>query len=654
MHVDDELWDALNEQRRLIDQQRREIDALTRKKWSGVPASRMTLAVAAILCALAVTGVVAATASATGPVAENVVHGCFDAKTHVITVAQSSACPSGAIRLDWNQYTKIGAIAPLSVMPGVRGSVPRISLSGVVSIAHGGTGSSSRDFVDLSSAQMIAGYKTFTQPIAGSITGNAATVTKGLYTTGSYADPSWLTSLAGSKIAGAIAGNAGTVTDGLYSTGSYSDPSWLTSIAGSKVSGNIAGSAGSVTNGLYSTGSYSNPGWLTSLAGSKIVGNIGGNAGTVTDGLYSTGSYVNPAWLNSLAGAKVTGTVASAQNFTSPLGGDVTGTQNETVVGALQGVPIASTTPTADQGLSFDGTQWSPTTNYSPLDLATLHWNPDNAYTYGTSAPGPEGLAFDGVHMWVADSGSNKVDELDSFGNILKSVTVGNQPYDIAYDGMSTLAVTNFGGSTVSFISLTGSPAVSKTINVGGGPEGICFDGRDYWVANEGDGTVSEITTTGAVPRIVPVGNAPEGVACDNSGHVWVTNSSDDTVSEIQSSNGRVINTIPTNDDPVAVAFDGSHVWVADNAGDCVDEIADTASPVVVATIPTGIGPQGLAFDGEHIWVTDNGASSVTEIDVASRKVVRTLTTGAGPFGVAFDGSHIWVTNATDGDISKL
>jgi len=47
-----------------------------------------------------------------------------------------------------------------------------------------------------------------------------------------------------------ITGNAGTVTNGLYSTGSYSNPSWLTSILGSIVSGAVASAtlAASATN----------------------------------------------------------------------------------------------------------------------------------------------------------------------------------------------------------------------------------------------------------------------------------------------------------------------------------------------------------------------------------------------------------------------
>ena len=37
-------------------------------------------------------------------------------------------------------------------------------------------------------------------PTVTSITGNAGTVTNGVYTTGSYADPIWITSLAASKV----------------------------------------------------------------------------------------------------------------------------------------------------------------------------------------------------------------------------------------------------------------------------------------------------------------------------------------------------------------------------------------------------------------------------------------------------------------------
>jgi hypothetical protein len=66
--------------------------------------------------------------------------------------------------------------------------------------------------VKLTGDQTIAGTKTFSNTITGSITGNAGTATNGVVTTGSYADPSWITSLAGSKVSGNISGNAANVT----------------------------------------------------------------------------------------------------------------------------------------------------------------------------------------------------------------------------------------------------------------------------------------------------------------------------------------------------------------------------------------------------------------------------------------------------------
>ena len=84
-------------------------------------------------------------------------------------------------------------------------------VTGVLPIANGGTGSSTQSFVDLATSQSVGGTKTFSSPIAGSITGNAGTVTNGVYTTVGYADPAWLTSLAGSKVSGTVAlANGGT------------------------------------------------------------------------------------------------------------------------------------------------------------------------------------------------------------------------------------------------------------------------------------------------------------------------------------------------------------------------------------------------------------------------------------------------------------
>ena len=77
-----------------------------------------------------------------------------------------------------------------------------IKLGGATITASGAT-------VDLPAGSTINGVVIGTGGGGG---GNADTVTNGVYTTGSYADPSWITSIAGSKVSGNITGNAGTAT----------------------------------------------------------------------------------------------------------------------------------------------------------------------------------------------------------------------------------------------------------------------------------------------------------------------------------------------------------------------------------------------------------------------------------------------------------
>jgi hypothetical protein len=81
--------------------------------------------------------------------------------------------------------------------------------------------------VHLAGAETIAGAKTFSATIVGSITGNAATVTSGVYTTGSYGDPAWITSLAGSKLTGTVPATVLPVfggSGGSHARGAVPDP----------------------------------------------------------------------------------------------------------------------------------------------------------------------------------------------------------------------------------------------------------------------------------------------------------------------------------------------------------------------------------------------------------------------------------------------
>lgn len=107
--------------------------------------------------------------------------------TGVLTVANTAP----------DQTVSISAGTGISVS----GTYPSFTVanSGVTSIA----GTSSQITASASTGGVTL---ALANPINVDTSGNAGTVTNGVYTTGSYANPTWITSLAGSKISGTIDG----------------------------------------------------------------------------------------------------------------------------------------------------------------------------------------------------------------------------------------------------------------------------------------------------------------------------------------------------------------------------------------------------------------------------------------------------------------
>jgi hypothetical protein len=114
--------------------------------------------------------------------------------------------------------------------------------------------------VKLTGDQTVAGVKTFSSTITGSISGNAGTVTNGVVTTGSYADPTWITSLAGSKVSGNISGNAANVTETVAvangGTGATTLTGYLKGNGTSAVTASSTISGSDIDNGTINGGTY--------------------------------------------------------------------------------------------------------------------------------------------------------------------------------------------------------------------------------------------------------------------------------------------------------------------------------------------------------------------------------------------------------------
>ncbi len=83
-----------------------------------------------------------------------------------------------------------------------------------------------------------------------------------------------------------ISGNAGTVSNGVYTTGSYVNPNWIAYLDGSKVTGvvanatNAANAAFATTAATSANFSGSLNGDITGAQGATVVTSIGGIAAT--------------------------------------------------------------------------------------------------------------------------------------------------------------------------------------------------------------------------------------------------------------------------------------------------------------------------------------------------------------------------------------
>lgn len=228
--------------------------------------------------------------------------------------------------------------------------------------------------------QTIGGNKTFSNTITGSISGNAGTVTNGFYTSSAF--NLGTTSIAVNRASGAqtltginIDGNAATVTNGVYTSSTYYIGT--TNLAFNRASGSLAltgitsidGNAATVTNGFYTTSSF-NLG-TTSIAVNRtsaaqtLTGiSIDGNAGTVTNGFYTTSTFnlgTTSIAINRASGSlaltgitSIDGSAASATKASNLVGGN-----NTTLLGSL---PYQSNTDTT--------TLLSPNTSTSVKFLA--------------------------------------------------------------------------------------------------------------------------------------------------------------------------------------------------------------------------------------------------------------------------------------------
>lgn len=385
-----------------------------------------------------------------------------------------------------------------------------------------------------------------------SISGNAATVTDGVYTSGSYANPSWITSLDDGKVLPSMTGNSGKylTTDGTNSNWddvpSPNNGTLSLTTSGTGLSGSAtftADQAGASTFTVTSNATSSNvSSSIVARDGSGnfnagiITASLAGNAATVTNGVYT--NVANTFTANQTINGNLTvdtdtlyvdsannrvgiGTTSPAYNL------DVRGGMRVTSDASLVAMYTGANSAIRQTGSS--GGTWY-------LDVATggathgsFIWRSSSSYTermridtsgnvgIGTSSPRNVG-----TYKTVAISGG-------ASGGIIDMVNGSNQILASVFsDGSGTLSLNSdpdgvISGSKMTFaVDGTEHMRITSSGGISFGSSGTAYGTSGQVLTSSGNAPPTWTDPADGITYVVKTANytasANEGVIADTSG----------------------------------------------------------------------------------------------------------------------------------------
>jgi YVTN family beta-propeller protein len=234
---------------------------------------------------------------------------------------------------------------------------------------------------------------------------------------------------------------------------------------------------------------------------------------------------------------------------------------------------------------------------------------------------GPHGLTFVGGKTWFTAEAAKAIGSYDPASKSVDWIlgTGQNRTHMIYVSpDMKLMVTTNVSSGTVSMVEKTvgggpggppGSPRADwneTVVRVGNGSEGfdVSADGKEIWVANAGDGTVSIIDVAGKQVK--------ETLAADVSGA-----------------------------NRLKFTLDGKLAFVSTLRGPEVTVI-DTATRKTVKRIAVGHGAAGIVMqpDGARAFVACSPDGYVAVINIRSLEVVGRIEAGRDPDGLAWATRH--------------
>jgi YVTN family beta-propeller protein len=223
----------------------------------------------------------------------------------------------------------------------------------------------------------------------------------------------------------------------------------------------------------------------------------------------------------------------------------------------------------------------------------------------------PHGIAFADGKVWFTaednkllaryDPAANQIDWIMGLGQ--------NRTHMLAFSkDRSQLFTSNVQSDSVTLLQRSSDPSgwSGTNISVGKGPEGgdLSPDGREFWAANSGDGSISIIDV--AAKKVV-----------------------------------QTLDVRTNRSNRLKFTLDGKLVLISDLGSNAL-LILDAASRKEVKRLNVGKQPEGIlvAPDSTHAYVAVAGEKTVAVLDLKTLEITARISTRGGPDGMAWAVRH--------------
>lgn len=423
--------------------------------------------------------------------------------------------------------------------------------------------------------------------------------------------------------------------------------------------------------------------------------------------LAANGSCTLPISFSPTELGRIPGTlVLMDNNLNGAVPADTTQTINLTGTGALDAVPVG--TSTAPQPDTFN---FSPpvtlgsmpfavlTEGIANLDFQAAATQPANVCVAGqtynagnscavnvTFTPTEPGIRHGAVVLYDSTNAPVMTEYVQGTGVAplvvfppgAQSVIVGtglSSPHHIAVDAAGNVYITDssHGRALKETLQSNGTYVQSVVVSGLGVLTGIAVDGAgNVFVVDTGNGRMVKMTLQagGGYAQSVLISSglaAPGGVAVDGSGNFYIGDYNNDRVLKetLQSSGSYAQTVIPGTglNGPEGVAVDGDgDVFVADSINNrVVEEALQTGGTYVQSTIVSGLNdPLDVAVDdNENIYIADLKNNRILEEALQpDGTYVQSVVLGTGlssPGAIALDGSgNIFISDTGNNRVLKL